>query len=226
MSNKITAFLFLSCFAAACATAPKPDDSVLSSSEARTWLERYCSRGARAISGNLIVRANTREFKGQHPASVRFEPNGSFVLEVTHLLGGTLLRLKGEGETFDIEAPSKPEANRKGVSRYLGIEVPVLGGLLLGDLPCPAGWRDATPRIDGAKILLESGPWRWSYSRALDHAERIPYAIELTPRGLPDPESRIELSIDDWDREAGFARKVRVRTGEGELKWTWRNRTP
>ncbi len=226
MSIQVPAFAFLLILATACATPPKPDESVLSSGEARAWLERYCSRGPRAISGNLIVRANTREFKGQHPASVRFEPNGSFVLEVTHLLGGTLLRLKGEGETFDIESPSKPGANRKGVSRYLGIEAPVLGGLLLGDLPCPLGWREAAPEIAGARIVLESGPWRWIYSRALDHAERVPYAIELMPRDFPDPEARIEFWIDDWDREAAFARKVRIRTSEGELKWTWRSRTP
>jgi len=215
---------FLSILAGACATAPKPDSAALSSAEASGWLERYCSKGPRDLSGSLVVHANTREFKGQHPASLRFDPKGGFVLEVTNILGGTMLRLRSDGASFEVEAPAKPEYSRKGVTRYMGIEASVLTQLLLGDLPCPAERTKGAPKVEGASVRITTVPWIWSYTRAVVKDQRVPYGLELIPAGKADPASRIELRIEDWDRERNFARKVRVHTAEGDLRWTWRER--
>ena len=214
----------------ACATAPKLDSSRLSLSEASVWLERYCSKGPRDLTGTLVVQANTREFKGQHPASLRFDPQGSFTLEVTHILGGTLLRLAGDGNSLEVEAPSKPKVNRKGVTHYMGIEVSLLRALLMGDLPCPEEWKTAAPKIDGPGVQILSEPWIWNYTRALasgeNASERVPFGLDLIPARGANPKSKIELRFEEWDAKRNFAKKVKIHTEEGDLKWVWRGRSP
>jgi hypothetical protein len=214
----------------ACASAPKLDASKLSTPEAAAWFERFCSKGPRDLTGTLVVQANTREFKGQHPASLRFDPKGTFTLEVTHILGGTLLRLTSDGKALDVEAPSKPNANRKGVTHYMGIEVPLLRALLMGDLPCPEEWKKTTPKIEGPAVQVLSYPWVWSYTRAAGSgkgsSELVPFGLDLVPAGKSDSKLKIELRFDEWDREKNFAKKVRIHTEEGDLKWVWRARNP
>jgi len=216
-------FLILS-FGAGCATAPKRDERAITSDEARAWLGKYCSKGPRSLVGGLVFQAKTREFKGQHPGSLRFEEKGGFTLEVTHILGGTLMRLSSDGKTFSIETPTRPALNRKDEVKYLGIELPILRGLLLGDLPCPFPALNPEPiEVEGPTIRLRSGPWLWVFSRAEVEGERVPFEVELRPvtGGAPV----FVLKIETWDRESGYAKKVRLTTPEGELKWIWRSRS-
>ena len=224
-------FLFLFVlFLNACATAPKLDSSQLSTADALGWLEHYCSKGPRELTGTLVVHANTREFKGQHPASLRFDSQGAFTLEVTHILGGTLLRLTSDGKALQIEAPSKPGVNRKGVTHYMGIEVPLLRALLMGDLPCPEEWKKTSPKVEGPAVQVLSQPWIWNYTRAMGSgavaATHVPFGLDLIPAGKADPKSKIELRFEEWDSDKNFAKKVRIHTEEGDLKWVWRGRSP
>jgi hypothetical protein len=156
------------------------------------------------------------------------EKSGAFVLEATHILGGTLLRITSDGRTFDLVAPSKPKANRTGMTRYLGIELPILQGLLAGDLPCPAEWKTAGIAVEGSEIRVATRSWIWSFSRAVEQDDRIPFGIDLIPAtadaGSGGMRPRIELRIESWDRKKGFARKVKIHAPEGDLKWTWRSR--
>jgi hypothetical protein len=219
-------------FAASCSTAPQRAQDTLSVSQAKEWLARYCFKGPRELSGSLVFQANTPEFKGQHPGSVRMERTGAFVLEATHILGGTLLRIHSDGKTFDLVAPSKPKVNRSGITRYLGLDVPILQGLLAGDLPCPSDWRSAEVEVEGAEIRILSRPWIWSFTRAMsagsekpvDQVDRVPFGIDLTPVEPAKSRGRIELRIETWDRSKNLAKKVRIHSEEGDLKWTWRNR--
>jgi hypothetical protein len=216
--------ILLVLFLTSCSTAPKRDEGAVSAEEARAWLGRYCSKGPRALNGSLIFKAKTKEFKGQHPGSLRFEPGGGFTLEVTHILGGTLMRLTSDGRTYSLEIPTKPRFNRKDEARYLGIDLPILRGLLLGDLPCPYPGVNAEPvEVSGATIRLKVGPWIWVFSRAEVEEEKLPFEVELLPaEGGP---AVFVLSIEEWDQQANYAKKVKLTTPEGELKWVWRNRS-
>jgi len=226
-SNVVLSALAMACLLSSCATAPKRDESSWNVNRARAWLSKYCSKGPISLSGSVVLQANTREFKGQHPASIRMEKDGSFLLEVTHILGGTLLRLRGRGDSFDIEAPSRPQYNRTGVSRYLGLEVPVLRALLQGELPCPSGAaRSAEPETQGPRVRVREGEWDWVYSRTADGGEGVPFAVERVLGKGETPETTARLWIENWDSEGGFARKIRIKTADGELKWIWRSREP
>jgi hypothetical protein len=208
----------------ACSTVPIRDESAVSVEEARAWLSRFCSKGPRAMNGSLVFKAKTREFKGQHPGNLRFEPGGGFTLEVTHILGGTLMRLTSDGLTYALEIPAKPRLNRKEETRYLGIELPILRGLLLGDLPCPLSGKDAeSVEVSGATIRLSSGPWIWVYSRTSRGGEKVPFQVELLP--AEGGVASFVLSIEEWDSGRSFAPKAKLTTPEGELKWVWRSRS-
>ncbi len=211
-------------FVTSCSTAPKRDEGAVSLEEARTWLGRYCSKGPRALNGSLVFKAKTKEFKGQHPGNLRFEPEGGFTFEVTHILGGTLMRLTSDGRTYSLEIPTKPRFNRKDETRYLGIELPILRGLLLGDLPCPIpGVNAETVEVAGSTIRLKVGPWIWVFSRTQAADEKLPFEVELLP--AEGGAAVFVLSIEEWDRKLNYAKKVKLVTPEGELKWVWRSRS-
>ena len=210
--NALTALVFVF---SACSSPPKVSETALSDRDAKEWLHRYCSRGTRDLSGDLVMKANTKEFKGQYPASLRFEKSGQFTLETTNILGGTILRMTSDGKTIQILVPSKPQYNRSGIASYLGLDLSILSQLLLGDLPCPK---------ERNQMKVETEKWVWTFEKAVRESQGVPVKVTLLPRGIVDPKLQIELLIEEWDQEQNFAKKVTVKGPEGELKWTWRSR--
>ncbi len=208
-------FGFLVSALGACSSAPKISKTSLSDREATEWLHRYCSPGPRGIGGELVMKANTKEFKGQYPASLRIEKNGQFTLETTNILGGTILRMTSDGKTIDLLVPSKPKYNRNGITNYLGLDLSILSQLLMGDLPCPK---------EKSQMKIEADGWVWTFEKAVAEAQGVPVKVTLLPQGESDQKHRIELLIEEWDQEHHFAKKVTVRGPEGELKWAWRSR--
>jgi outer membrane biogenesis lipoprotein LolB len=218
-------------FASGCSSTPSVNQSAVSVKDAETWLAKYCSKfdvkkaSNQELFGDLIMRSNTREFKGQYPASLHFDRSGNFTMEVTNILGGTMMQMKGSPKAVELSVPSKPRYNRKNVTSYMGLELPVLAQLLHGDLPCP----DGKPKVqtEGSTIVMQTLNWKWIFERASDADGLIPVRVRLVP-SITDAkmaaDQTILLSIDDWDREQAFAKKVVVKTFDGELKWTWRSR--
>ena len=211
----------------ACSSTPKVNQSSVSQKEAEVWLQKYCSKyrpqdsSQPEVFGDIVMRSSTKEFKGQYPASIHYEKNGSFMMEVTNILGGTMMRLTGSPQSIEILVPSKPQFNRKGVTHYMGLELPILAQLLRGDLPCPN--EKSKPQVDHASIVLQTSTWKWVFDRATVEDGLIPVRVRLVA-----PKETITLTIEDWNRSdvAGeqFAKKVVVQTIDGELKWTWRSR--
>ena len=201
----------------ACSSTPKVSTASVSEAEAKAWFQQYCSKGMRDLGGNLVIKANTKEFKGQFPASVHIEKSGAFQLEVTNIIGGTLLRLTSDSKNLEILVPSKPEYNQKGVTHYLGIELPILTALLLGDIPCPKG--------NGQnRMIFQTATWKWSFQKSDLVSGGIPVEITLTAKDKSGLPIQIELKVDEWNSSQNFAKKVTVTSPEGELKWTWRSR--
>jgi outer membrane biogenesis lipoprotein LolB len=224
MYKKFSIVLTASLFLFACSHTPKTSVSRVSESEAKTWFAHYCSKGPRVASGDIVIRANTKEFKGQFPASTHFEANGGFVLEVTNIVGGTILRLTSDGKSMDMLVPSKPQYNRKNITHYLGLELPILSELLLGDLPCPNTWKSGGVRVDGNRMQIVTPTWNWNFEKAEVAAGSVPVHIRLEAVQKNAINQAIDLQIDDWDTAAHYAKKVEIKSAEGELKWTWRNR--
>jgi hypothetical protein len=208
---------------AACAGAPRISTERFTREAAKKWLGNYCSRGPRGLMGQLVIRSDTPDFKGQFPASIRVGPEEGLLLEVTHILGGTLVRLRSDFRSFELEFPSKPAQNRKGLTRYLGLEVPVLSQLLFGDLPCPEGGKRESIRVVENRVEIEDGDWIWTFFRGEGDAQ-VPVKVVLAPRGPEAATRRVELEIIAWDSQNGFAEKVRLQGPEGTLKWIWKNR--
>ena len=49
-----------------------------------------------------------------------------------------------------------------------------------------------------------------------EHGE-LPGKIRIEPQ-------KIELTIDEWDVEKNYAKKVTVQSEAGNLKWSWKSR--
>ena len=209
---------------ASCSTAPKASDKTITESEAREFLSKRCSlvgsgsAALKGLSGEILMRSSTREFKGQYPASIHFSNKGEFVLEVTNVIGGTVAMLKGNSESIEIISPSRPRFNRKSVKSYMGLPVKLLLQLLHGDLPCP----DLTDvRSEGSRILVSDGHFRWEFERTDESSGVVPYRVRV----LEGAGQKVEMLIDRWNQGESYAEKVKVTTPEGDLKWTWRSRT-
>ncbi len=208
----------------ACSSSPKISQTNVSDRDTKAWFSQYCSKGLHAMSGDLMIKSNTREFQGQFPASIRFESSGAFILEVTSIIGGTMMRLTSDGRSMETMVPSKPKYSRKGIAHYLGLDLPILTELLLGDLPCPKEVLSGGIKAEGNRMVMVTPNWRWSFEKAEASEGGVPVRITLLPTTVADPKLKIELIIEDWDREHRYAKKVTVKSPEGELRWTWRNR--
>jgi len=219
-------FVFLVFFTLnfSCSSIPKPSRQEISSGEARAFLQKHCSKlGGKdqllvPVHGEILVRSSTKEFKGQYPASIRYSKEGNLILEVTHLLGGTVAKLQGNAEAIEIISPSKPQFNRKNVTQYMGLPVRLLLQLLHGDLPCPS---IENLQTDGSIILLKDGKFSWTIERTDQQNGGVPYRAAISDGAS----IKIDLWIERWNQEGAYAEKVKVVTPEGELKWTWRTRT-
>lgn len=218
MKNLFLALCTLFFFA--CSHTPKSSSESISSEEAQNWLKQFCSAGPRDLAGELVVKSNTREFKGQFPASIRVEKTKAFQLEVTNILGGTMLQLLSHGSALEVKVPSKPKLNQSGVTHYLGLELEVLRALLQGDLPCPSHQNKV--RVQGNQVQLLTEMWKWGFERAAPAQSEVPVRVVLT--ATHNPNYQIDVKIEEWDLSQGFARKVSIVSPEGEIKWTWRNR--
>ena len=73
-------------------------------------------------------------------------------------------------------------------------------------------------------MVMVTPNWRWNFEKAEESEGGVPVRISLLPTTVADPKLKIELIIEDWDREKRFAKKVTVKSPEGELHWSWRKR--
>ena len=205
----------------ACASAPKMNQDSVSTEIARQWLKANCSFGFREVSGEVLIKANTKEFKGRYPATLRVEASGKFILEVTNILGGTMAQIQSDGVSMDVLVPSKPNQTRKGIKQYLGLDRETLAQFLLGDLPCAKEWnRNGMGSSDG-KIVVQAPPLTWTYTRAVKEDGEKPVQLLLRSSA-----SQVILTVEEWDAQAKFAKKARIQGPDGDLEWTWRSRSP
>ncbi len=223
MLKRIVNFGFVGLFLlSSCSSTPKSSQEKISQQEAESFLKRYCSTLSEKSSldqelfGDLIVRSSTKEFKGQYPASIHFSKDKSFSLEVTNIIGGSVAILKGDQSSVEVFSGSQPQYNRKNIKEYMGISIPLLTKLLHGDLPCP----DSTAvRVAGNEILIKDGTFEWKIERSDQESGSVPVRMRVFDRDV----LRVEMLIESWNRE-NYAEKVKIRTAEGDLKWTWRSR--
>ena len=213
-------FLLLS----SCSTVSKVNQVKVNEDQAKKWFEQYCSKGVRAQSGRVVITSNSRDFKGQFPAELRFQKTGSFVLEATALLGGTLMRLSSDGRELQVVIPSKPELNRSHITHYMGLDLPSLSLLLMGDLPCPKEWRSGGLRVEGTRMQILTSEWKWSFEKSDLVSGEIPIRVVLDSAKTDTETYSIELQIQDWNKDEHYAKKVSIKSPDGVFRWTWRNR--
>lgn len=222
LTARLLSVAILPLFLASCASGPRVSEEAVSQPSADAWFRKYCSdNGTKTVNGELVIKSNTQEFKGQFPASVAFNPDGSFNLEVTNILGGTVAQLKGDPKAMQIRVPGKPKLSRNGVTHYLGLETAVLIPLLRGELPCPAEARsrDVKVEVEGNAMKVRSANWDWYFYRTTPEQGEVPARVELRSGG-----HQIEMTVEDWHAEERYLRKASIKSLEGDLKWTWRDR--
>ena len=207
----------------ACSSTPKSSQEKVSQQEAESFLKKYCSIFNakklldQELAGEILVRSNTKEFKGQYPASIHFSKDKTFSLEVTNLIGGTVLMLKGDPTAVEVVSPGRPQYNRKGISQYMGLSIPMFEELLHGDLPCPDS---SKVKVEGNEIIVQDSGLEWRIERSDKDSGAVPVRTRILDQG----KVKIEMWIESWNVAASYAEKVKVHTAEGDLKWSWRSR--
>ena len=208
----------------ACSSIPKSSTEKVSHEEAQTFLKKYCtpmvSQGLfeKELTGEVIVRSSTKEFKGQYPASIHFSKNKEFTVEVTNMIGGTVTRLTGDEASIDVFSPGRPQYSRKGIHQYMGLSVPMFALFIHGDLPCPAY---SSIRLDGNSVVIQdSGGLEWWFERSDQASGSVPVQLRIFDHG----KVKVEMVIESWNSGELYAEKARVHTAEGDLRWTWRSR--
>lgn len=223
MLNQTLFAIVIVALLSSCASTPKSSQEKISKQEAEAFLKKYCSKIVpkkaleQEMTGDILVRSSTKEFKGQYPASIHYSKDQDFSLEITNLLGGTVAILKGGPTEMEVFSPSHPKYNRKGIKQYMGLSIPLLSKLIHGDLPCP----DSTSvKVEGTEILVPDSGMEWRIERSDTASGSVPVRMRI----FEEAKVKVELVIEDWDVEENYAKKVKVSTSEGDLKWNWRSR--
>lgn len=114
-------------------------------------LTRAGSRGLNVQKGRLWFQVRTPDFQGQFPAQVRIDPQGSWVLQVTHGLGGPVAQLEGGPASpirfTDLRHPKKPPMTE---TQGAWSQPPYawMPALLRHQAPCPTGLSEGpTPLV-------------------------------------------------------------------------------
>ncbi len=207
----------------ACSTTPKSSQENISQKEAESFLKKYCSTFNyqktlnQELVGDILVRSSTKEFKGQYPASIYFSKDKNFSLEITNLIGGTIAIIKGDATEMELLSPSRPQYNRKGIKQYMGLSIPLFAKLLHGDLPCPDS---SAINVDGAEIIIQDSGLEWRIERSDQASGAVPVRVRIFDRTIV----KVEMLVENWNVSESYAEKVKVRTSEGDLKWSWRSR--
>lgn len=218
-SVRVFGAIVLGCISLSCASAPKASEAPVSRSEAAAWFERFCSVPEKSeISGSLVLRSKTPEFKGQFPATVRFQKDSKFVFEVTNIVGGTMAQLEGNSDSMSVTVTGKPHLSKRGLKQYLGIELSVLIPILRGELPCPPE-AQTHAEVEKNVMKVKTRNWTWTYTKSSEEDGSVPVTVELV-----SGKEVITLSVEQWDENQKYLAKGHVRTPGGELKWTWRSR--
>ncbi len=227
--NLVLSFTCL--FFVSCASTLRERKVQLSEKEIRRWFEQNCHAFlGKEVVGEWVVKSQTEQFKGQYPASIRIEKNpverkSLVVLEITHLLGGTVARLQGNAETgFSLKVPSKPKLSKQGLKSYLGLNPDEFIQALKGGVPCPGqsiqNWK---LKWNQSEAQIESQPWNWTFEFVENQGEIVPKKIQLYS-GTQARSSSIQMTILEWDSSKKWIKKAELRSGNEWMRWTWRSR--
>ena len=206
-----------------CSSTPQSSLAKVSQNEADAFLKKYCSSFSskqtldQELTGEILVRSSTKEFKGQYPASIHFSKEKDFSLEVTNLIGGTVAILKGDPNSVEVFSTSRPQYNRKGIKKYMGLPIPLFAKLLHGDFPCP---ESAAVKVEGSEIIINDADLEWRMERSSEDSGSVPFRTRI----FDHRQLKVEMLIEHWNAEEFYAEKVKVHTSEGDLKWSWRSR--
>lgn len=242
MKCSIALVFMLALLGASCATAPKLSETKFSRESSLQWLNEYCAYSLvpneKSIEGSLALKAQTPEFKGQHPASIRVNTNGSFFMEVTHILGGTIAQISGDDQFLRAHFPGREKYDQEKVTDYLGVPARIITQLFSGNLPCPTRARNqndfiVTSEPGGVLLSTELGDWYYRRSKQ-EHGgkvQEVPESLWIYSGKRRDNLQKpwVVLTIAEWDFQNKYIKKATLRSQladglQRELKWTWKNR--
>ena len=69
-------------------------------------------------------------------------------------------------------------------------------------------------------MIIRDAALEWRYQRSGQDSDSVPVSLRVLEKG----KLKVELQVEKWNAEEGYAEKVRIQTQEGFLKWSWRTR--
>lgn len=121
---------------AACAHRPQ---TPLSDEQSLRLLKKICatSGSAAGVDGEIWLKVQSDELRGQFPAAFRARRGAETELEITNLIGGVEARVKVKDGVLFVQHKGQGEFLMRARESWAGLPVKWLETLLLGDVPCP-----------------------------------------------------------------------------------------
>jgi hypothetical protein len=184
-------------------------------------------RNTKEVSGNLLIKARSKEAKGQFPAAIKVnKAQKTMILEVTNLVGGPIASIKVSNEKFLIKTFGKKKQVAKGSISWGGIPLIWSLDLFLGKIPCPSL---VNPDV---KVKLSDTPDWQLLATIKDETYRYKIGIyegAAWPEELLWSNNKKKESVHFWfsdpDGESMSPKKWRVKSSKnGEVRVKWRDR--
>lgn len=170
------------------------------------------------------MRLDSKEAKGQFPASVDAAAPDQVTLEVTNLLGSREALIQVHRGSYSVDMPNQSGGTARraeGSGSWGGIPLQWASELFLGRIPCPSQKHSKSLKLEvtpGGELIATSGAERFVYHfrRWAGHA----WAETLQwKKGA----STVDFKFDEPDDKSGSPRKWEAKSPRGVVKVRWRD---
>jgi hypothetical protein len=179
-----------------------------------------------AVKGSIWMKLNSKDAKGQFPASVDAAAPDQVTLEVTNLIGGREALIKVRQGKYSVEVPDRAGGigrRAEGLGSWGGIPLRWASELFLGRIPCPSASTKA-PKLqvtDSGDLIVQAGAERFIYHFRQWAGRAWPESLHWESKGYPA--TSVDFKFDDPEDKTGSPKKWEAKSTRGEVKVRWRD---
>lgn len=192
--------------------------------DSHTLFKNACGLGQanQAVKGTVWMKLDSRDAKGQFPASVDAVSPDRVTLEVTNLLGSREALIQVDRGSYTVDVPSRGKQaghHAVGVGSWGGIPLRWASELFLGRIPCPA--ENTVDRIETTSdgdLVAETKTDKFTYHFRQWAGHAWAESLHWDGQG-----TQVDFKFDDPEDKTGSPRKWEAKSARGEVKLRWKD---
>lgn len=184
------------------------------------------------------MRLESKEAKGQFPATIEARKPDQVQIEVTNLLGGREALIEVKQGKFSVDVPQKEGGTRhgEGEGSWGGIPLRWASRLFLGQIPCPIEIEESKIRLErnpDGDLIAETQFERFVYRFRSWAGKAWPESLHWERKEIQPKKKSfgaaaeavgavVDFKFDAPEDQTGSPKRWEAKSSKGEVKLRWR----